>query len=163
MDFTYVTPYWRDSQTLYGEGISAYTGTYFFILNANSERANVQIFFYDLEGNEYTDMQVEMILPEYHVLDFRIIDIIAFRDVNYRNSSNLRTGWLKIICDFPLNISGKIVSGNVNSIGVRIEDSWSIPFEQLTTTSLNPGAPQPFPPMPSKDFQNYLEERKRNK
>lgn len=41
MNYKYVTPYWRDSHELYGEGISAYTGTYFYVLNPNNERANI--------------------------------------------------------------------------------------------------------------------------
>lgn len=161
MDFKYVTPYWTDSHTLYGEGISLYTGTYFFLLNANDSRANVQIFFYDLEGNEFVDMQIDMILPENHVLDFRIIDIISFNNPDYRTTSNLRTGWLKVICDVPLNISGKIVSGNVNSKGARVEDSWSIPFQQLTTTTFESGAPKPIRPRSISDFEEYLKRKKR--
>jgi hypothetical protein len=161
MEFNYVTPYWRDSHEFFGEGINSYTGTYFFILNPNNERAYVKIFFYNLEGSEFKDMQIEQILPENHVLDFRIVDIIAFKDPSYRIEKNLRTGWLKIVSDVPLNISGKITSGDVNSKGARIEDSWSIPFQQLTAIVLDGGAPKPFRPRPLSDFEEYMKKKKR--
>lgn len=30
--YNYVTSYWKDSQTVFGEGVKAFTGTTFFIL-----------------------------------------------------------------------------------------------------------------------------------
>ena len=161
MEFNYVTPYWRDSHEFFGEGINAYTGTYIFILNPNNERAYLKVFFYDLDGTEFKDMQVEEILPEFHVFDFRIVDIIAFKDPSYRITKNLRTGWVKIVSDVPLNISGRITSGDVNSKGARIEDSWSIPFQQLTSIALDGGTPKPFRPRPLSDFEEYLKKKKR--
>lgn len=161
MEFKYVTPYWRDSHEFFGDGISSHTGTYFFILNPNNERAYIKIFFYDLEGNEFTDMQIDQILLENHVLDFRIVDIIAFKDPSYRTTKNLRTGWLKIVCDVPLNSSGKIVAGDVNSTGVRVEDSWSIPFQRIKASTLNTSAPKPVRPRLLSDFQKYLKNKKR--
>lgn len=161
MEFNYVTPYWRDSHDLFGEGISSYTGTYMFILNPNNERAYVKVFFYDLDGNEFKDMQVEQILPEFHVFDFRIVDIIAFKDPSYRTTNNLRTGWIKIVSDVPLNISGKITSGDVNSKGARIEDSWSIPFQTLATFSIDSGVPKPIRPRLDKSLEEYLKNKKR--
>ena len=161
MEFNYVTPYWRDSHELFGDGISSYTGTYFFILNPNNDRANVKIFFYNLEGVEYADMQVDGILPEFHVFDYRIVDIVAFRNPTYRTTNNLRTGWMKIVSDAPLNISGRITSGDVNSKGARIEDSFSIPFQQLTSISLAGGAPKPIRPRPIGDFEEFIQSKKK--
>lgn len=106
-------------------------------------------------------MQIEQILPENHVLDFRIIDIISFRNPAYRTTNNLRTGWLKVVCDLPLNISGKIVSGNVNSIGKREEDSWSIPFQQINSTTLDSEIPKPIRPRKLSDFEEYLKRKRR--
>ena len=116
--YKYVTPYWRDSQTVFGEGVKAYTGTTFFILNHNNERADVAIHFYDLNGNLLTDMEVVDVgacLMQF--LDMRIVDIISFKDPNYRTMTNLRTGSMRIVSDVPLVTSGKMYNGKTTSNG----------------------------------------------
>ncbi len=135
--YKYVTPYWRDSQTVFGEGVKAYTGTTFFILNHNNERAAIKIHFYDLNGNLLTDMEVDMFVPANSVLDMRIVDIISFRDPNYRTTTGLRTGSMRIVSDVPLVASGKMYNGRSTSDGT-VEDLnvWSIPFEEVPFVKL---------------------------
>lgn len=146
--FKYVTPYWRDSQEILGEGIKAYTGTTFFILNYNSVRADIKIHFYDLEGNLNQDMEVDMLTPPNSVLDLRIVDIISSKNPNYRFSNNLKTGSMRIISDVPLMISGKMYNGRSTSVSTEDLNVWSIPFEEVKVEELDfgkIGGPIPFP------------------
>lgn len=163
--YKYVTPYWRDSQQIFGEGVKAYTGTTFFILNYNNETAHIRIHFFDLEGNLLTDMEVDMFTPAKSVLDMRVVDIIAHKDPNYRTSTNLRTGSMKVVCDVPLVISGKMFNGVTDSRG-NTEDKnvWSIPFEEVQLPDvklerLDPNQPIIDPTVPP-DFGNYYKRRR---
>lgn len=156
MSYKYVTPYWRDSHEVYGQGISAYTGTTFFALNPNFTKANIRIHFYDLKGNLFPDMEVDMIMPENSVLDMRIVDIIAFKDPNWRVTTNLRTGWLKVICDVPLVISGKMYSGRSTSIGTKDETVWSIPFEEVKISEVDYETIRKTPTIPNKDWSEFF-------
>lgn len=159
--YKYVTPYWRDSQTVFGEGIKAYTGTTFFILNHNSVRADIAIHFYDLDGNLLTDMEVAMLVPANSVLDMRIVDIISLRDPNYRHITNLRTGSMRIISDVPLVTSGKMFNGRSTSDGT-VEDLnvWSIPFEEVEVVKLELGRIGGEIPITDPSFKGYFGRRR---
>jgi hypothetical protein len=159
--YKYVTPYWRDSQTVFGEGIKAYTGTTFFILNHNSERAAIKIHFYDLNGNLLTDMEVDMFVPANSVLDMRIVDIISFRDPNYRTTTGLRTGSMRIVSDVPLVTSGKMYNGKSTSDGV-VEDLnvWSIPFEEVPFVKLELGKIGGEIPITDPSYKGYFNRRR---
>lgn len=161
--YKYVTPYWRDSQQIFGEGVKAYTGTTFFILNYNNERAQVKIHFFDLSGTLLTDMEVDMLVPAKAVLDMRVVDIIASKDPNYRVNTNLRTGSMKIVCDVPLVISGKMYNGVTDSRGdTEDKNVWSIPFEEIKLESPELPVYDPNkPPIPDgTDFGNYFNRRR---
>lgn len=136
-NYKYATPYWRDSQQVYGEGIKAYTGTTFFILNFNDVKADISIHFYDLNGGLYNDMEVSMQVPANSVLDLRVVDIIAFKNPNYRLTSNLRTGSLRIVSDLPLLTSGRMYNGVSSSKGTEDKNIWSIPFEEIKVPDLD--------------------------
>ncbi|MEO8234976.1 MAG: hypothetical protein ABI549_06140 [Flavobacterium sp.] len=159
--YKYVTPYWRDSQTVFGEGIKAYTGTTFFILNYNDSRANIAIHFYDLNGNLITDMEVAMLVPANSVLDMRIVDIISFKDPNYRVATNLRTGSMRIVSDVPLVTSGKMYNGKSTSDGV-VEDLnvWSIPFEEVKVVPLELHRIGDEIPITDKSYKGYFDRRR---
>jgi len=154
-NFKYVTPYWRDSQDILGEGIKAYTGTTFFILNYNSVRADIKIHFYDLEGNLNQDMEVGMLTPANSVLDMRIVDIISFKNPNYRFSTNLKTGSMRIISDVPLVISGKMYNGKTTSAGTEDLNVWSIPFEEVKIEEKILGRIDDPIPFPNNGFGQY--------
>lgn len=159
-NFKYVTPYWRDSQEILGEGIKAYTGTTFFILNYNSVRADIKIHFYDLDGNLNLDMEVGMLTPANSVLDMRIVDIISFKNPNYRVSSNLRTGSMRIISDVPLVISGKMYNGKTTSVGTEDLNIWSIPFEEVKVEELDLGKIGGPIPIPDNGFGQYYKRKR---
>lgn len=163
-NYKYVTPYWRDSHEIFGEGVSAYTGTTFYILNYNNERAHIRIHFFDLSGNLLTDMEVDILTPPKSVLDMRIVDIIAMHDPSYRTTSNLRTGSMKIVSDVPLVISGKMYNGTSGSNGTKDDNVWSIPFEEVQLPDakleqIDPNGPIIDPKIPP-DFGNYFNRRK---
>ncbi len=146
--FKYVTPYWCDSQDVYGEGIKIYTGTTFCILNYNNVRADIKIHFYDEVGTIYSDMEIGMLTHANSVLSLRIIDIISEKNPSYRVSTNLRAGSLRIISDVPLVISGKMYNGKTTSAGTEDLNVWSIPFEEVKVEELDfgkIGGPIPFP------------------
>lgn len=159
--FKYVTAYWRDSHEVYGQGISAYTGTTFFVLNPNAVRAEIKIHFHDLKGNLYPDMEVNMILPENSVLDMRIVDIIAFKNPAYRTTTNLRTGWLKVISDVPLAISGKMYSGRSTALGTNDENVWSIPFEEIKVVEIDLEEIRRTPTIPNNEIGEYFKKYRR--
>ncbi|MEC4004017.1 hypothetical protein OX283_005075 [Flavobacterium sp. SUN052] len=153
--YKYVTPYWRDSQEILGEGIKAYTGTTFFILNYNNERADIKIHFYDLSGNLINDMEVAMLTPANSVLDMRIVDVISFKNPNYRFSNNLKTGSMRILCDVPLVVSGKMFNGKSTSAGTEDLNVWSIPFEEVKFVPIDfekIGGPIPIPDNSYKEY-----------
>lgn len=159
--YKYVTPYWRDSQTVFGEGVKAYTGTTFFILNHNNERADIAIHFYDLDGNLLTDMEVSMLVPPNAVLDMRIVDIISSKDPNYRFVTGLRTGSMRIVSDVPLVTSGKMFNGRSTSDGT-VEDLnvWSIPFEEIPFAKLDLGRIGGEIPIPDNSYKGYFGRRR---
>lgn len=162
--YKYVTPYWRDSHEIFGEGFSAYTGTTFYILNYNDQQARIRIHFFDLNGSLLSDMEVDMLTPPKSVLGMRIVDIIALHEPGYRTTSNLRTGSMKIVCDVPLVISGKMYSGTSGSNGTKDENVWSIPFEEVQLPEvkleqLDPSEPIIDPKNPP-DFGSYFNRRK---
>ena len=159
-NYKYVTPYWRDSQTVFGEGIKAYTGTTFFILNYNNDRADIAIHFYDLNGNLLIDMEVAMLVPANSVLDMRIVDIISFKDPNYRATTNLRTGSMRIISDVPLVISGKMYDGKSTSAGTEDLNVWSIPFEEVKVIPLELGKIGGEIPITDPSLKGYLGRRR---
>lgn len=158
--FKYVTPYWRDSQDILGEGIKTYTGTTFFILNYNSVRAAIKIHFYDLEGNLNQDMEVDMLTPPNSVLDLRIVDIISSKNPNYRFSNNLKTGSMRIISDVPLVISGKMYNGRTTSASTEDLNIWSIPFEEVKVEELDLGKIGGPIPIPDNGFGQYYKRKR---
>ncbi len=160
-NYKYVTPYWRDSQTVFGEGVKAYTGTTFFILNHNDVRADIAIHFYDLDGNLLTNMEVSMLVPANAVLDMRIVDIISSKDPNYRVTTGLRTGSMRIVSDVPVVISGKMYNGRVTS-DREVEDLnvWSIPFEEISYVKLDLGKIGGEIPIPDNGFKGYFGRRR---
>ncbi|MES2864614.1 MAG: hypothetical protein V4666_10885 [Bacteroidota bacterium] len=159
--YKYVTPYWRDSQAILGEGVKAYTGTTFYILNHNDERAKIAIHFYDLKGNLLIDMEVGILLPSNVVLDMRIGDIIDSKNPSYKTMTNSRTGSMRIVSDVPLVTSGKMYNGKITSDGENEElNVWSIPFEEIPFAKLDLGRIGGEIPIPDNSFKEYFGRRR---
>lgn len=159
--YKYVTPYWKDSQTVFDEGIKAYTGTNFYILNHNNVRAVIAIHFYDKGGNLLTDMEVAMQSHPNSVLDMRIVDIISSKDPSYQTMTNSRSGSMLIVSDVPLVISGKMYNGERTSDG-HTEDFnvWSIPFEEIPFEKLELGKIGGEIPVSDNSLKGYLGRRR---
>lgn len=128
--YNYATAYWKNEQNDYGEGFKSYTNTLIYLLNPNDRRAFVEVYFYDLQGNEYTDMTFakddELLVEHFGVYDMRVVDLIP--DPIKKDES--RQGWLRFKSNMPLVISGKIVKGTISPKSNDVTELWSIPFNE---------------------------------
>ena len=157
--FKYVTPYWRDSQTVFGEGIKTYTGTTFYIVNLKSFNNTVKLYFYDFKGNLIPEMSIEMIISGNAVLDLRLVDIISFKDPSYRLTSNLKTGSVRLYSDEPVVANGKMFNGKSTSKGGTEDlNIWSIDFKEVEFIPLKYGVAEPNP-IPDKNFGEYMKKK----
>ncbi|UGS23396.1 hypothetical protein [Flavobacterium channae] len=162
--YKYVTPYWKDSLGIFGEGHKAHTGTTFYVHNYNNTSARIVIHFYDLDGKLFSDMEVDLLTPPNSVLDMRIVDIISVKNPSYNVTEHSRNGSMHIFCDVPLVISGKMYKGRTNSFGTQDENVWSIPFQEVKMEELNLGRIDDEIPINNPDFSNFFKRRKlRNK
>lgn len=155
--YKYVTPYWRDSMDLYEDGIALYTGTVIYILNYGKNPGTVNVHFYDQYGTLLTNMFTSQILPARSFLDLRLLDVIAAHEPSYTATSHIRQGSMKVTCEEPLVISGKMYNDRKTLQGTETLQAWSIPFEEVQLEDIqlerfDPKAPIPFPDKPIGDY-----------
>ena len=129
-NYNYATAYWKNEHVEYEKEYKLYTNTLIYLLNPNDRRAYVEVYFYDLKGVEYLDMQFgvdqELLVPQFGVYDMRVVDIIT----DATKKSEKREGWIKLKSSMPLVITSKIVTGSIISGNVAVKDVWPIPFTE---------------------------------